>query len=459
MFIGIDFGTSNSAVGIVNGDDLHLVPLEHGRESIPTALFFNAEESRIRYGRQAIAEYTDGAEGRLMRSIKSVLGTSLIDEETMVAGRLVGFREIIGLFLRHLRELAEVHASMEVTQAVLGRPVHFVDDDPRRDKLAQEALAAAARGAGFRDVVFQFEPIAAALDYERTLEREEVTLVVDIGGGTSDFSVVRLGPDRRNALDRRRDLLGSGGVHIGGTDFDRRLSMVTAMPLLGLNASGPDGREVPSSTFFDLATWHRINLLYPMKAMHEVNALRIYFGDTTYHDRLMAVLSRRLGHRIAADIEAAKIAVADGGTTSVALDYVEQGLVKVVSAALLKAAIADDVRKVVATAEATVRAAGLDRAQLGTLYFTGGSTGIRFLREAFREAFPAAKFVQGDKFASVARGMAVFAKEDISEPLRDRNNGHLKNIVYRKINRARSNARPASRASGRSGPAYTRAPP
>ncbi len=409
MFIGIDFGTSNSAVGIVDGDDLHLVPLEHGRESIPTALFFNAEESRIRYGRQAIAEYTEGAEGRLMRSIKSVLGTTLIDEETMISGRLVGFREIIGLFLRHLRELAEVHASMEITQAVLGRPVHFVDDDPKRDKLAQDALAAAAKSAGFRDIVFQFEPIAAALDYERTLATEEITLVVDIGGGTSDFSVVRLGPKRRTKLERKADLLASGGVHIGGTDFDRRLSMMTAMPALGLGAAGTNGRPVPSSRYFDLATWHRINLLYPIKAMHEAADLRFYFDDPLFHERLMSVLSRRLGHRIAADVEAAKIAVADGGNAVLALDYVEEGLAQDVSAAMLNAAVADDVRKVVATAEAAVQAAGIDRARLGTLYFTGGSTGIRSLREAFRDAFPKANFVQGDKFASVARGMAVFA--------------------------------------------------
>ena len=131
----------------------------------------------------------------------------------------------------------------------MGRPVHFVDDDPARDDQAQQSLLHAAQAVGFHEVSFQFEPIAAALDYERRLSRESTVLVVDVGGGTSDFTVVRLGPERMTHADRTHDVLATTGVHIGGTDFDRQLNLEHVMPLLGHRHIGPQGRPVPSSLF------------------------------------------------------------------------------------------------------------------------------------------------------------------------------------------------------------------
>ncbi|NYS35841.1 Hsp70 family protein, partial [Streptococcus danieliae] len=140
--------------------------------------------------------------------------------------------------------------------------VHFVDAHPERDRQAQESLAAAARTAGLGEVSFQLEPIAAALDYEQRLTAESVVLVVDIGGGTSDFTVVRLGPEQSKHADRTQDILATTGVHIGGTDFDHRLNVEQVMPLLGYRHLGPSGREVPSGVLFDLSTWHLIQWLY-----------------------------------------------------------------------------------------------------------------------------------------------------------------------------------------------------
>jgi hypothetical chaperone protein len=409
MYIGIDFGTSNSAVSASDGSSVSLVPLEGGEATMPTALFFNAEEHRTAFGRQAMREYMEGTEGRLMRSIKSVLGTSLIGEKTVVAGRATGFDEIIAFYLTHLRKAAQAHLNDELPRVVLGRPVHFVDDDAKRDALAQKTLEAAAKSAGFKEVAFQFEPIAAALDYELSLTAEELVLVVDIGGGTSDFTVIRLSPERAAKAERKQDILASGGVHLGGTDFDRELSLAAAMPALGYGSAAINGRIVPASIYFELATWHKINFLYTNKEMHAVNQLRHFYEDVSLHERLVQVLEHRLGHKLAARVEGVKIAVADGADGVLDLDFIEAALQVPVSSKLLSDAIDDEITRIVDTAQETLQAAGLAPNAAITLYFTGGSTGVRDLREAFGARFANAHMVNGDLFSSVARGLGLHA--------------------------------------------------
>ena len=252
--LGIDFGTSNSAVACVAGRELaRMLPLEGSATTIPTAVFFNTEDRSTHFGRDAIALYLAGTEGRLMRSLKSLLGSSLMQDQTEIGHQRVSFEDIIALFLSELAARADRQLGVRPAWAVIGRPVHFVDDDPQRDREAEATLRRAALNAGLGDVDFQYEPIAAAFDYERRVARESLVLIVDIGGGTSDFTVVRLGPERMAQADRSSDVLATTGVHIGGTDFDQRLSVECVMPQFGFRHIGPQGREVPSRTFFDLS--------------------------------------------------------------------------------------------------------------------------------------------------------------------------------------------------------------
>lgn len=251
---GIDFGTSNSTAGWSRPGQSALLELEDGKPTLPSVVFFHAEDAHVSYGRAALNDYLDGNEGRLMRSLKSLLGTAMMDEHTEVAGRAVPFRELLAKFISELKRRTELAAGREFSCAVLGRPVFFVDDDPLADRSAQDTLENAARQAGLRDIAFQYEPIAAAFDYESQISREELVLVVDIGGGTSDFTLVRVGPKRAQRVERRDDILASGGVHIGGTDFDRALSLASMMPMLGLGSLLKSGREMPSAPYFNLAT-------------------------------------------------------------------------------------------------------------------------------------------------------------------------------------------------------------
>ncbi|MFD0666587.1 Hsp70 family protein [Ramlibacter sp. MAHUQ-53] len=411
--LGIDFGTSNSVVAAVDaGGNARPLPVEGDATTLPTAVFFNAEDKTVHYGREAMALYLAGTEGRLMRSLKSLLGTPLMDEHTAVGWGEQKFQDIIARFLGELAARARAHAPGAGRRVVLGRPVHFVDDAPQRDRQAQDSLAQAAASAGFEEVSFELEPIAAAFDYERRLDREALALVVDIGGGTSDFSVVRLGPARARLADRGADILATAGVHIGGTDFDRRLSLAHVMPLLGLGHAGPQGREVPSGIFFDLATWHLINFQYQPRVLRAVQELRTNYAQPQLHARLMTVLRERLGHRLASEVEHAKISCSvSGHATRIMLDEVEAGL----SAPLEPARLAGDLdallARVVDAAGECLRRAGLAGAAApDAIYLTGGSSALATLQARLAARWPGVPLVQGDLFGGVAAGLAYTAQ-------------------------------------------------
>ncbi|HSV44856.1 MAG TPA: Hsp70 family protein, partial [Ramlibacter sp.] len=243
--------------------------------------------------------------------------------------------------------------------------------------------------------------------YEQRIARERVVLIVDIGGGTSDFTVVRLGPGRAAVRDRHGDILATTGIHIGGTDYDRRLSIDCAMPLLGLRHRGPSGREVPSPVFFDLSTWHLINWLYAPKALRQAQDLRTSYADTRLHDRLMRVLSERLGHRLASEVEQAKIrnSVTEGATR-IELSSVEAGLAAPLEADAMGRHLGSLFDQVVTCARECVRLAALPGGQPDALYLTGGSSALRPFQQALRCAFPESELVEGDLFGGVASGLA-----------------------------------------------------
>src|SRR5438093_1808608 len=337
-YCAIDFGTSNSGIALPESGGVALVEVEPGQRTMPTAVFYvndgtsQHEEPTRLYGRAALVAYVDGLDGRLMRSMKSILGSTLAEQSTDIGGgRAVRYLDAIAGYLRHLKRLAEARAGAPLQRAVLGRPVYFVDDDPLRDAQAQATLEAAARAVGFEDIGFQYEPIAAALDFEQRAEREQLVLVADIGGGTSDFSLVRVGPRRRQRLDRKDDILANHGVHIAGTDFDRRVELAQILPEFGYGAYGPSvngapPREVPSAVYFDLATWHLINTVYSPQRVVELRQMRGFYAEAGHYERLMTVVTARLGHELAARAEQAKIDVAEGGDTRIDLGHVENRL-------------------------------------------------------------------------------------------------------------------------------------
>lgn len=409
---GLDFGTSNSTVSVLDAQGVpRLLPLEDGKPTIPSVLFFNFEEDAVRFGRHAVREYVSGVDGRMMRSLKSILGTDLFEDRTRIKSRNIAFTEILGTFIAHLRQQAEATLGRGIESVVVGRPVRFVDDDDQADAEAQRQLEGAIRAEGFRHITFQFEPIAAALDYEQQVTTEELALIVDIGGGTSDFSVIRLSPERARSTDRAADILATAGVHIGGTDFDRLLSLAKAMPELGYQTPTADNKRVlPSAPFYDLATWHRINRLYNARTIAELRQTRNEARFPERVDGMLAIVQNRLGHALAGAVEEAKIALTDSQTSLLSFDSAETELTVVISRNELADAIARAVGRIDDAITTTLGAAGIPASAIQTLMMTGGSTQIPAIMERLRARFPHARFAATDAFGSVGLGLALDGK-------------------------------------------------
>ncbi len=402
---GFDFGTSNSAIGHAAGRDPSLIPLQDGRVSIPTAVFFSFEDASVTFGREAVSRYLQRENGRLMRSLKSVLGSSLIHELTQVGANRLRFDQIIALFLSYVRDAAEGPSSV-----VMGRPVHFVDGDEQADKNAEDQLRQAAQLAGFDHIEFQFEPIAAALDYERHVRSEELAFVVDIGGGTSDFSIVRVSPERRGKANRKSDILAYSGVHIGGTDFDRRLELNAVLPDLGLGAKlRHKDMETPSWWYQDLATWQRINFLYDPKVFTDIRQVRRDMLEPEKLDRLLEVLENRKGHALLTAVEDVKIQLS--ASNQVTLDLQKLAGIEPIDITRkqFERAIADQISQIDTTIKTTLRQSNLTAGAIGSVFLTGGSSRIPLLLATLRKAFAKARIVEGDAFGSVATGLALEA--------------------------------------------------
>lgn len=406
---GVDFGTSNSTFGWHRPGQSPLLQLEDGKVTLPSVVFFNADEEQVYYGRAALSNYLEGYEGRLMRSLKSLLGTSLIDDQTEVMGTVLPFRMLLTQFIGELKRRAEAAAGREFTHAVLGRPVHFVDGDEEADTQAEDTLYEIAQSVGFREIEFQYEPIAAAFDYESQLEREELVLIADIGGGTSDFSLVRLSPKRAKQADRRSDILASGGIHIGGTDFDKYLSLDSIMPLLGLGSRLASGTEVPSSYYFNLATWHTINLAYTQKTWLQIKDIYRDAREKEKLDRLLNVIEQRAGHWLALKAEEGKIALSSQQQTELHLERLQPAEMLLLERDGFEQAIGKLVESIEATVARLLADAGIAAQDVDTVVFTGGSSGVQLLRERIAALLPAARRVEGDLFGSIGAGLALDA--------------------------------------------------
>ncbi|MBC7415801.1 MAG: Hsp70 family protein [Herminiimonas sp.] len=406
---GVDFGTSNSTVGWSRPDRSALLALEDGKTTLPSVVFFNADEDAVYFGRAALANYLAGNEGRLMRSLKSLLGTSLIDGQTEVMGRALPFRTLLAQFYGELKRRAETAAGQTFDSAVLGRPVHFIDDDPVADRLAESTMLEIAQEVGFRHVEFQYEPIAAAFDYESTIGGEELVLIADIGGGTSDFSLVRLAPSRALDIDRRDDILASAGVHIGGTDFDKYLSLSAVMPMLGLGSSLKNGSDVPSSYYFNLATWHTINLAYTRKTWTQLQDVLRDAGERDKLARLLDLVTQRAGHWLAIKVEEGKIALSDAASVALRLERLSGTPTLDLTRSGFDQSIDHLIGRVSDTVTGLLRDAGVGAHEVDTVFFTGGSSGVPLLRERIGALLPAARRVEGDLFGSIGAGLALDA--------------------------------------------------
>ena len=412
--LGIDFGTSNSAAGYLHQGAPRLIEVEPGQTTLPTAFFFDFESRETLTGSRANTALLDGLEGRYMRALKRVLGTSLMHEKRQILNEKITFVDIIARFLALIKSRAEQTTGMVFERALSGRPVQFHSADPTRNARAEDDLRQCYLAAGFKDVEFLPEPEAAALATRGLIGDNALGLVVDIGGGTSDFSLFE------TATDGSINILSNQGVTIGGTDFDRIISFDHVMPLLGKGSAlrkdfGPGTLTAPNAIFQDVATWEKIPFLYNAKTRRMVAELKQQSLEPGKMQRLLTLLELELGHDLAFAVEAGKIAAnaaaKDDETASVQVDlgFIESNFEASFSSQAMQVSLAENVEAIKVCARGTVEAAGLSQGRVEHIVFVGGSSLMGAVSSAVEQAFPTAQPIYSEVFTAVADGLAIAA--------------------------------------------------
>lgn len=407
--LGVDFGTSNSACGLAVDGIAQLIEVAPGAQTLPTAVFFDFDAQKVVYGQPAQAALIAGEEGRYMRALKSLLGTALMRESRMLLGQRRDFIAIVGDFLAEMKRRAEAATGLQFDRALSGRPVLFHSADATRNAQAEVDLRACYMAAGFEDVRFMAEPEAAALANRSALTPGDLGLIVDIGGGTSDFTLFR----QEGA--KGIDILRSNGLRLGGTDFDRELNLGQVMPLLGRgsqirHAFGSETHTAPNAIFGDLATWQKIPFLYGADTLRMAADLAKYAVEPEKLARLVQVLEEQLGHDIAFAVEAGKIAANDRAAVAppeIDLSVLETHLRVPLPAALLTVTIAGMADEIAKTARETVAQAGLVPADVGTLILVGGSSLMEVVVAALMRDFTSAAVHRGAAMTGIVEGLAL----------------------------------------------------
>ena len=411
-FCGIDFGTTNSAVSVLSAQkDSELIKFDNN-STIPTAIFFPEDGVyRPQFGKEAINNYINGSQGRFMRSLKRILGTDLMNLKTEVDGVYISYEDIISKFIKHLKDSAEKQIKKELTGVVLGRPVHFQDFSPDSDVKAESLLRKIAYDLGFKDIYFQYEPIAAAYSHERNVKREVLACVVDVGGGTSDFSIIRLGPNNHKKIDRKEDVLANTGIRIGGNDYDRDLSIKCFMSEFGygtlLKPNPYNGRilPIPFTPYTTLSEWSSVNSLYTYKEKKNISQIYEQAEEKDKVQKLNEIVQKELGHTLLNKIEECKISLTYNNRVNIALDFLKNKSLLNIELDKFEEAIVNSTNKVVESLKECIKLAGVSADDINLIILTGGTTEIPYVKQSVLKLFPKASISEENKLSSVAQGL------------------------------------------------------
>ncbi len=422
MQAGIDFGTSSSSLGIwrdgrptlvpLDGDSVRLASVLHTARTGPRGREVQSLEQAIAaghatvFGEQAIeSQIEDPLLGFFVKSPKTFLGAELKRSQQQL------FTEIVARMLAHIREQAESRLGSPLDRVVLGRPVNFHGTRGEAGNTQATAmLQAAAQVAGFREVEFLLEPIAAALDYERSIERDQVVLVLDAGGGTTDCSMVRVGPSFRDLSVRDASVLGNSGTRVGGIDIDIKLALRHIMPLLGLESLLQSGLPVPSSVYWKAAAINDVTAqaeFYTRSTGGEIQRLVRDAADPHKLARLQVLHDGRLTYRVNRSAELAKIGLSEQQAVALDLAYLEPGLATQVSAMEMREAIDRELAVFVALMREVETQA---QTRPDVIYVTGGTARSPIVERYIREHYGDLPIVVGDLFGSVASGLTTWAQ-------------------------------------------------
>ncbi len=418
MFAGIDFGTTNSAIGLLGpSGDARVVSHPHPggvSDTLRSVLAFDRRMLPL-VGQDAIAAYLDSdGECRLLQSFKSYL-TSRLFTSASLFGSSYTLEQMIALVVERLRQAAEADGGGAVRQVVAGRPVRFVAEDGKvEDDFALARLRQAFALAGIDAVEFEYEPIAAAYYYERGLTQDETVLVADFGGGTSDFSLVRLGPGRARLARPQDAILGTGGVGLAGDSFDRRIVECAVAEFFGKDSgyrSGDKTLPLPDWLYGKFARWHHISFLGTASTLRMLRDIQRHADHPERIADLLTLIEHDLGYHLYRAVEAVKLALSRAEETTFAFDYDSIRLERRITRADFETWIAPDLAKIEDCVDTLLHSTQTPPTQVDRVFLTGGSSLVPAVRQIFTRRFGEDRLSSGGEFISVASGLAYRARE------------------------------------------------
>ena len=421
--IGLDFGTTNSAIAVADaGEEATLARFGDGGDtttSFRSILYFPIKDrtstvkAETKAGPEAITSYLEAdSKGRLILSIKSYLASRLFTS-TQINGRSYTLEDLIAIILRRLRTTVVEQFGVSASNAVIGRPVRFAGADTEADEaLAVTRLRSAAELAGFSEVTFELEPVAAAYQYETQLDHDELVLIGDFGGGTSDFTLAHLGPGRKRT--GRNPVVGTSGVAIAGDTFDSRIMMNLVAPNLGLGThyvSLGKALPVPVWLYSQLSSWHRTFFLKDPKTM---SVLREVKNQATEPDKVAAliqIISENLGYALYRAVESTKVELTANEDAGFSFAHSAVNLEDTLERWRFESWIQGDIQNIATCVKSLINQHNVSPGDIGSVFLTGGSSFVPYVRRFFAKTFGSHKLKGGEELTTVAKGLALRALE------------------------------------------------
>ncbi len=434
MFIGLDFGTTNSALALADTDGpSRLVPLAHNgamHETFRSILYFDAEERDgngrplAHAGPAAIDAYLEpGAEGRLIQSIKSYLANPDFTSTSIYNSRytlenLIGF--VVARLIDATPYAGDLIERFKTSPVVVGRPARFVRNSLGQaqagaDDFAVGRLLAAMKGAGLADVHFEFEPVAAAYAYEAGLNRDELVLIGDFGGGTSDFCLLHVGPGMRHVKNRAETIIGVSGVGLAGDAFDARIVENVIAPKLGRGSSyestGGKVLPMPAWLYDSLKRWHQLSFINTYKTRRMLEEIEPVSDAPQEIAALAHLIAENKGFEMYRAVEAAKVALSGSPKAHLSFKAAPISIEDDIVRADFDRWIAPELREIGDCVDRLMETSGISAAKVDRVFLTGGSSFIPAVRALFAERFGIEKLAGGGELTSVATGLALSARQ------------------------------------------------
>jgi hypothetical chaperone protein len=424
--IGIDFGTTNSSIAHAsssgNVELAHFSQMGGMTDAYRSLLYLEQERERgVKVtkswtGLEGIERYLAAeTKGRLIQSLKSFLSSRTL-QSTEVFGRRVTLEDLIARILRDLRETAEIQFGTRIRSAVVGRPVHFVGAETEADDIyAESRLKSAFQLAGYESVEFELEPVAAAHFYESTLDHDELILIGDFGGGTSDFSLVRVGPSIRKKGRSPADLLGNAGLGLAGDAFDAKIIKHLVSPALGAGSSIRSMHKilpVPGWVYAKLERWHHLSLLRTKDVMDMLKSTHAQAVEPEKIAALMHLIREDLGYQLHRSVQKTKsdLSANDVSTFGFSDGFID--LDATVKRASFERWISEELEQIAGCVDSLLNSSAVKPKDIDMVFLTGGSSFVPAVRRIFETRFGAERIRAGNEFTSVARGLALKALDD-----------------------------------------------